>query len=55
MTETIRVVLADDHPLVRAGIRGTLVEEGDGQIECRDCKGAKPFRAHGSVPPAEYL
>ncbi len=29
MDSPIRVVLADDHPLVRAGIRATLVAEGD--------------------------
>ncbi len=29
MAETIRIVLADDHPLMRAGIRATLVAEPD--------------------------
>ncbi len=29
MDSPIRVILADDHPLVRAGIRTTLVAEGD--------------------------
>lgn len=29
MDRTVRVLLADDHPLVRAGIRTTLVAEGD--------------------------
>ncbi len=29
MDNPIRVVLADDHPLIRAGIRATLVAEGD--------------------------
>ena len=29
MAETIRVVLADDHPLMCAGIRATLVAEPD--------------------------
>jgi DNA-binding NarL/FixJ family response regulator len=28
LTESIRVLLADDHPLVRAGIRATLLAEG---------------------------
>lgn len=29
MAETIRVLLADDHPLVRSGIRATLEDEAD--------------------------
>lgn len=29
MSETIRILLADDHPLVRSGIRSTIAEEPD--------------------------
>lgn len=32
MSETIRVIIADDHPLMRSGIRGTLSGERDLEI-----------------------
>jgi len=32
MTDTIRLMIVDDHPVVRTGIRGMLVEQSQFEI-----------------------
>ena len=41
---TIRIVLADDHPVVREGLRGMLVGQPDFAVVGRPTMEARPLR-----------
>jgi DNA-binding NarL/FixJ family response regulator len=55
MDSTVRVLLADDHPLVRAGIRATLVAEGDFTLVGEAATGDETQRMCAELEPDVLL
>ncbi|MEW6278248.1 MAG: response regulator transcription factor [Candidatus Eremiobacterota bacterium] len=51
MSEPYRIVIADDHPLVRSGIRATLAEESDLELVGEACDGDEALRLVVSQRP----
>ena len=55
MDSTIRVLLADDHPLVRAGLRATLVAENDFSVVGEATNGHRVQRLCAELQPDVLL
>ncbi|HEY0718553.1 MAG TPA: response regulator transcription factor, partial [Streptosporangiaceae bacterium] len=52
---TIRVVLADDHPVVRAGLRGMLASERDIEVVADAASGAEAVAVAARYRPDVVL
>ncbi|MBA3532788.1 MAG: response regulator transcription factor [Ardenticatenales bacterium] len=55
MMETIRVLLADDHPLVRSGIRATLAEEDEMEVVGEAASSSEVLQGCESLRPHVLL
>ncbi len=51
MTETIRVLVADDHPLVREGLRGLISAEPDMELVGEAANGAEAVEKAAALDP----
>ena len=51
MTETIRVLIADDHPLVREGLRGLISAEPDMELVGEAANGAEAVEKAAALDP----
>lgn len=55
MTESIRVLLVDDHPIVREGVRGMLAAEADLEVVAEAASGAEAAVSARSCEPDVVL
>jgi DNA-binding NarL/FixJ family response regulator len=55
MTESIRLLIADDHPVVRAGLRGILDNEPDFEVVGEAADGAEAVALTGRLLPHVVL
>ena len=55
MTEGIRLLIVDDHPVVRDGLRGMLGSQPDFEIAGEACNGAEAVTQAGRLRPQVVL
>ncbi len=55
MEETIRILIADDHPLVREGLRGLISAEPDMELVGEAANGAEAIEMAAGLDPDVIL
>ena len=55
MSDTVRVVIADDHPVVRAGLEGMLTAQPEFDVVGQAADGAKASRLAARLKPDVVL